>query len=81
MDALVHCIDRTSGREAVHDPDADHKLATEPVQFQQSPLWGGGLQKHIDAEWVEKELERRRVAKMKAKVYEPGKTGRLQIPY
>ena len=27
VDAIVHCIDRTSGREAVHDPDADHDIA------------------------------------------------------
>ena len=26
VDAIVHCIDRTSGREAVHDPDAEYRM-------------------------------------------------------
>lgn len=26
VDALVHCIDRTSGRDAVHDPDMENKF-------------------------------------------------------
>jgi hypothetical protein len=29
VDAIVHCIDRTSGREAVHDPDGEHRLQQE----------------------------------------------------
>ncbi|KAF2691641.1 hypothetical protein K458DRAFT_381487 [Lentithecium fluviatile CBS 122367] len=32
-DALVHCIDRTSGREAVHNPEADYVLAIDKERF------------------------------------------------
>lgn len=29
VDALVHCIDRTSGRGPIHDPDAAFELARD----------------------------------------------------
>lgn len=70
VDALVHCIDRTSGREAVHDPDVEHELATQRVPFQKR-AWRTGCEEVADAEWTAKEQERRRAAKMMVKIYEP----------
>jgi hypothetical protein len=32
IDAIVHCIDRTSCRQAVHDPDAMHALLEQDAQ-------------------------------------------------
>ncbi|CAN9310290.1 unnamed protein product [Alternaria alternata] len=33
VDALVHCVDRASRRQAVHDPDVDHELEEQWDRF------------------------------------------------
>lgn len=87
IDAIVHCIDRTSGREAVHDPETDHQLAQEMKGFTETrkaptSIWGLEHKEHVDAEWMAVEFERRQMAKRKAKIYEPGKIGaEIEIPY
>jgi hypothetical protein len=81
VDALVHCIDRTSGRDPVHDPDADHRWATEEVEVARTPFQGGGRGR-FGKEWTADEKEDRRIAKMLAKVYQPEKLGHeVKIPY
>ncbi|KAF9699195.1 hypothetical protein EKO04_003275 [Ascochyta lentis] len=87
VDALVHCIDRASGREAVHDPETDHKLRQERAEFLETQkastaIWGARAGRQDDAEWVALELERREAARAKARIYEPGKEGvDILIPY
>ncbi|KAH7402704.1 hypothetical protein BKA66DRAFT_436108 [Pyrenochaeta sp. MPI-SDFR-AT-0127] len=34
VDAIVHCIDRASGRQAVHDPNAIHKLRKDVAYYE-----------------------------------------------
>ena len=81
VDMLVHCIDRTSGRDAVHDPDADHRWATEEAEVARTPFQGGG-QGRFGKEWTADEKEDRRTAKMLAKVYQPDKlVHEVKIPY
>jgi hypothetical protein len=83
VDSLVHCIDRTSGREAIHDPETDHTLAEEYTQFLQLPSskWRMRQGMEVDAEWTARELKRRKIAKYKAKIYRPGQiAAEVQIP-
>ena len=36
VDAIIHCIDVTSGRQAVHDPDTMHAILEHDAQYQKS---------------------------------------------
>lgn len=64
----------------VHDPGADHQLATEPVRARLR-TWGDGYDRHVDAEWVAKEQERRAAAKAETEVYEPLKDSGMLFPF
>lgn len=85
VDMLVHCIDRTSGRDAVHDPDADHRWATEEAEVAKAPFQGGPWSRYrgrVGKEWTAAEKENRQIAKTLAKVYQPDKLGHeVKIPY
>ncbi|KAF3004392.1 hypothetical protein E8E13_010098 [Curvularia kusanoi] len=82
VDALVHCIDRVSKRQAVHNPDADHSLTNDAIKFARPPAFRGGMGRYVDAEWTAAEQEGRKRAKMKAKVYQPEKFWHeVEIPY
>jgi hypothetical protein len=59
VDALVHCIDRTSGREAVHNPEADHRLAKEKEGFENLGVARLNNKQIRDCEWNRKETVRR----------------------
>ena len=58
IDAIVHCIDCASGREAIHDPDRYHKLKQDLKKFREispMPLSKAGRK---ECEFTEKELKR-----------------------
>jgi hypothetical protein len=60
IDALVHCIDIASGREAVHDPDTEHQLAQEVTEYKALQKLGRlGDRATTDWEWTVRELTRR----------------------
>jgi hypothetical protein len=60
VDALVHCIDITSGRTPVHDPDVDHRFAQEDRDYRALQITGGLSNKAaIDWEWTVAEKKSR----------------------
>jgi hypothetical protein len=58
--ALVHCIDTTSGRSAVHDPDRYHELEQEHERYKELKTSGrmSGLDR-LRWSWTIKEMEER----------------------
>jgi hypothetical protein len=74
VDALVHCVDVTSRREAVHDPDTEHKLAQEVREYKAAQkvghLWGN---KTTDWEWTVRELGNREKVRKRLRVVDAEK--------
>ncbi|KAF2132067.1 hypothetical protein P153DRAFT_429268 [Dothidotthia symphoricarpi CBS 119687] len=63
VDALVHCIDRASGRDAVHDPDTENDLRQKVTQYEAlNKMSGLKSEDHLDWKWAEQELKRRHKA-------------------
>ncbi|OSS43595.1 hypothetical protein B5807_11792 [Epicoccum nigrum] len=81
VDALVHCVDRASGRDPVHDPDVDHRWATEEVEVASAPFQSGG-RGPFGKEWAAAEKEDRRIAKTLAKAHQLDKLAHdVKIPH
>jgi hypothetical protein len=71
VDAIVHCIDRTSERDAVHDPDTLHKLLQEAAAYKKLQKQGGLSDKAgTDWEWTVRELRKRERIRKNARVVE-----------
>ena len=71
VDALVHCIDNTSHREAVHDPDTEYKLTQEVKEYKKLQKVGRlSGQVTTDWEWTVRELERRGGIRTRLRVVE-----------
>ncbi|CAO2657315.1 Nn.00g034410.m01.CDS01 [Neocucurbitaria sp. VM-36] len=68
VDALVHCIDRASGRQAIHDPDAFHKFGRDSVKLyhEQEHQRGGA---HTWQAWI-KRLKKREMLRKELRVIE-----------
>jgi len=65
--ALVHCIDRASGRiPAVHDPDTEHRLRDQVARYRAQHM-PGQLSSDARTEWMWKagELKKRRIMREK----------------
>lgn len=64
VDALVHCIDRTSGREAVHNPQADEALAKSKEEYKRASKMGNlSGRQALDWGWNSEERKRRKMNK------------------
>jgi hypothetical protein len=69
VDALVYCVDVASGREAVHDPETEHKLAEEVKEYKALQKSGRLSDRAgTDWEWTVRELKRRRRIRKQLKV-------------
>jgi hypothetical protein len=71
VDALVYCIDVTSRREAVHDPDIEHKLLEEVEEYKVRQKSGRlDSEGNTDWEWTLRELTRREHIRKRLRVVE-----------
>jgi D-serine deaminase-like pyridoxal phosphate-dependent protein len=60
IDAFVHCIDITSRRSAVHDPDRDHKLAQQHSQLKALEMAGPlSFRESVELSQAVKDMEKR----------------------
>ncbi|KAB2107230.1 hypothetical protein AG0111_0g4643 [Alternaria gaisen] len=71
VDALVHCVDRASQRQAVHDPEVDHKLQEHLNQFRFLEATGSLTTSDMD-EWrlMVEEVKKRKALKKAFKIVE-----------
>jgi hypothetical protein len=76
VNALVHCIDRASGRDAVHDPDTEHDLDTRRKAFMamlETQVGGLSEKEQADFEWTTQVLAKKKKTWRGLVVYKPGK--------
>jgi hypothetical protein len=73
VDALVHCIDVKSRREAVHNPDADHEFEQKDKDYRALQVAGklSGMAT-IDWQWTVAERKRRYMTRKRLRAIDSG---------